>query len=482
MTTIDYTSRDFAAIREALLERANTLVPEWNTNNASDLGVVLMELFAYVGDVLAFYQDRIAGEAYLSTATQESTVRAIARMLGYTPVGLSAAVGTVTFSVPPTTNSTVTVPARTKVQTVRTDGQPGLIYETDEDLVIEGSTLDPPVFSKSVTVTQGETIPLEMLGTSNGRALQNFSLFRTNVVESSVVIDVVESTGRTFRWTKVADLFESKPGDLHYTLATDGAGVTTVEFGDGFFGAIPPRDASLTVSYRVASGSEGNVAAGSITQLVGFVPNVSSVENPAAMFGGEDREPVESIRRNAPAARVASSRAVTTEDYANLALRVPGVAKAQAVATVWSAIDLYVAPEAGSALSAAQKTQVQDFLDPRKMVGATVALLDPTYVSVDVTLSVQVLDGFYRDYIEQLVRGTLRGWLDYSVTTFGQNVSLSSLYHALQNTVGVDYASVTQMYRHGGAPGVGNVDLDVGEIPVLGTVTLTIDGGIPAAP
>ena len=479
MTSIDYTSRDFAAIKESLLERANELIPEWRTDNASDFGLTLVELFAYAADVLAFYQDRISGEAYIGTATQEATVRDIAQLLGYSPVGLAPAVGTVTFTAPTSITEVVVIPAGTQVQTVQPNGLPGLVFETDEDVTIEGPTLSPPVYSKSVTVTQGRTVALEVLGVSDGRASQSHAFFHPNVVESSVELEVVEATGRTFQWTRVYDLYESGPTDLHYVLRTDGNGITRAVLGDGFYGALPAKDAQIVARYRHADGAAGNVGANSITQIVGYVSNVSGVTNDAPTLGGEDRESVESIRTNAPAARVASSRAVTTEDYANLALRVPGVSKAEATASSWNAIVLYVAPEAGSVLTDSQKEAVLNFLDPRKMIGASVQLADPTYVPVVVTLHVQVLDGFRQAAIEQLVRDAIRDLFAFDNTSFGQNVSLSLLYHTLQGTTGVDYAVVSEMYDSREAVNVGNVDLGYGEIPTLGTLTMTIDGGMP---
>ena len=59
-TTIDYTNRDYASLLESLLEMAADKLPEWTDRSENDLGRLLLELFAYVGDVLLYYQDRIA--------------------------------------------------------------------------------------------------------------------------------------------------------------------------------------------------------------------------------------------------------------------------------------------------------------------------------------------------------------------------------------------------------------------------------------
>ena len=80
---LDYTARDFRALRQMLLDRAATLSPEWTERNAADLGITLLELFASVGDHLAYRQDAVAAEAYLDTARRRVSVRRHARLVDY---------------------------------------------------------------------------------------------------------------------------------------------------------------------------------------------------------------------------------------------------------------------------------------------------------------------------------------------------------------------------------------------------------------
>ena len=65
---IDYTNKDYDSLREAMLELAREKLPAWTDHSPNDLGVTLLELFAYMGDILLYYQDRIANESYLDTA------------------------------------------------------------------------------------------------------------------------------------------------------------------------------------------------------------------------------------------------------------------------------------------------------------------------------------------------------------------------------------------------------------------------------
>ncbi|MFD6176223.1 MULTISPECIES: baseplate J/gp47 family protein [unclassified Isoptericola] len=80
----DYLARDYEALRTRLLDRLTTLLPGWGDTNPADPAVMLVELFAAVGDRLAAWQDAVAVEAYLGTARRRTSVRRHARLLGYT--------------------------------------------------------------------------------------------------------------------------------------------------------------------------------------------------------------------------------------------------------------------------------------------------------------------------------------------------------------------------------------------------------------
>lgn len=58
-----------------LVEHARTDLREWTDHTDSDPGIALLELFAYVGDLLSSYADRIADESYLGTGRDPRSSR-----------------------------------------------------------------------------------------------------------------------------------------------------------------------------------------------------------------------------------------------------------------------------------------------------------------------------------------------------------------------------------------------------------------------
>jgi hypothetical protein len=82
LSAILYRARTYASFRRAMLtripfERVEGKMPlaDWTTRQDDDFGIALIDLWAYVADVLTFYQERTANEAYLRTARRRAAVR-----------------------------------------------------------------------------------------------------------------------------------------------------------------------------------------------------------------------------------------------------------------------------------------------------------------------------------------------------------------------------------------------------------------------
>ena len=80
---VDYQARDFWSIRTALLDFASQRYPRWADRLEADAAVMLVEAMSALGDELSYYQDRLAREAYLETATQRRSIRRHARLVDY---------------------------------------------------------------------------------------------------------------------------------------------------------------------------------------------------------------------------------------------------------------------------------------------------------------------------------------------------------------------------------------------------------------
>ena len=93
--SINYLGKDFISIKQDLIQHAKSYFPNtYQDFNETSPGMMMVELSAYVGDVLSFYIDQQFKEMFLTTATERKNIYQLAKSMGYKPfvVGLIAAV------------------------------------------------------------------------------------------------------------------------------------------------------------------------------------------------------------------------------------------------------------------------------------------------------------------------------------------------------------------------------------------------------
>lgn len=80
---LDYFAKDYSSFRRLLLDLIPQRNPGWLERNPADLGMALVELLAYAGDHLSYFQDSVATEAYLDTCRQRVSAKRHARLIDY---------------------------------------------------------------------------------------------------------------------------------------------------------------------------------------------------------------------------------------------------------------------------------------------------------------------------------------------------------------------------------------------------------------
>ena len=451
---VDYTSRDYAAIRDDLIALIPNYLPEWTTTDPSDFGITLIELFSYMGDMLNYYIDRAANEGFINTATQRSSVLSIANMLNYTPSTGTPATVSLTFQ--NSTASIVTVPALTEVATTTTVNgvSTQIIFETNSAVNVPAA-VGAIKGSVSVIATQGRTIADEYLGDSDGTSYQSFTLSQNPLISKTTEVlanDVV--------YTEVDYLIDAGFNDPVYTVSTDADGISYINFGDNISGRVPPVG-SVNVTYRIGGGASGNVGPNTLTYLLTNVTAGLTVNNQAAAAGGAEPESTDSIRYNTPFALTALNRAVSLSDYAALSIQVPSVAKAVADGTVYNNIILYIAPFGDNSIKTpgldingasntvfnTAATDVLAFLTDKAPATTTVTVLPPVYVPIKISLNLYISDQYRQTNVSNAAYAILETILDFDNVIFAEQFVLQYVLSAISTVDGVMYADVTLLTR-----------------------------------
>jgi len=104
------------------------------SREADDPAIALLDAWATVGDVLTFYQERIANEGYLRTATERRSVLELARLVGYQPRPGVAASVYLAYTIDPGYKEETVISAGSRSQSVPGPGETAQSFETGEDL------------------------------------------------------------------------------------------------------------------------------------------------------------------------------------------------------------------------------------------------------------------------------------------------------------------------------------------------------------
>jgi hypothetical protein len=488
-TFVDYTSRDFYSLRDDLVLRVRESLPAWSGEDPADFGVAMVEAFAYMGDVVNYYLDRVANESYLPTATQRQSILNIAATYGYIPAGYRAATLEVQFT--NEAEQQVILPAGTELLANVPVGDTvlDLIYTIPEQTVVpaaEGESLGvatatalnyEDVSRRTENAPTSEfDIAGELVGTSDGQPDQVFRLSEPQTIDGSV--EVYVQSGEFFeKWTVVPNLIDYNPFDAVVTVFSDANDFTYVVFGDGVSGKIPPRFAPIKAVYKIGGSSVGNIGTNFVNELY-RVPGLSdsevaslsttlAVTNTSPGVGGQAPEDNESIKENAPRALTALNRAVSLADFSALSLQVPGVGKAKAIAEVPASVTLYVSPQRN--LSSVDqfpgftdnpneggvllqewfdiKDDVKDFLTDKTLIGTSVTVSPPTYVEASVEIFYTRLEQFQEVTLETNILKAVLDYFSYNNVTFNQVIHPEEIESLVRQITGVRNARVNALYR-----------------------------------
>jgi hypothetical protein len=215
LSAIAYRIGTFTSFRRAMLDevaRADLLgtIPNpfagWHEGTDGDYHTLFIELWAYLADILTFYQERIANDAYLGTATERSSAMALARLIDYKPGPGAAASGLAAFSA--AKGKVVTVPAGFRIGSRAQPGQAAATFETSAAVTARAEQNAIPLSQVAPT---NQFAQLSSIGTVFGKI---------GSLSESIVADLYGAAGATL--FKTLPLVETSllPGRASLPLAT----------------------------------------------------------------------------------------------------------------------------------------------------------------------------------------------------------------------------------------------------------------------
>lgn len=532
---MDYMARDYDSLLQAMRDQIPTKLPEWTDyTSEADFGNVLLELFAHMGDILSYYQDRIANESFLGTAQTRRSIIHHLRLIGYRLSTAAPAAAQLMLMVPRTFNGELILfrgnafatKSQINQKSVRfeyTSATPlritpaefvdhpvnanQKIYVTSDPRQAIATITNPShpsqkIYAAGIPVEEGRLVQNEVLGTSNGQPNQRFTLSHAGVILRSFntqsaqqdILLLTEQGGIIQPWTLRESLAFSREQQRDFILDIDEQDRATVIFGDGAFGLIPPSGSLIKVTYRVGGGALGNVSAHMIQTLVA-APQLAligaKVTNPVAASGGADRESIDHAVMHAPKVFRSLKRAVTAEDYKALALDFNGVSKVRAEPTNWNTVTLYIAPTGGGRVNDVLEANLLAYFEDKRPITTVIEIADVDYVKIYIAATVGIESYYSRNEIKEKVEAAIAQLLALDNVDFKQTLYLSKFYEAMEAIAGVTYVNVTEFRRAEEPVGSikidGKIELGSNEIPIAPQasedpnypkgIKLTLEGG-----
>ncbi len=328
--------------------------PSWTDRTPHDPGMVLLELFAHLTDVMIYRLNRVPEKAYVE----------FLRLIGVKLQPPAAATARLVFSLEKPLTRVVEIPRGTKVTPERPDSSTApVIFATDSGVKIEAGQTSVEVLAHHAEQRE------EVLGEGTGAAGLSFRLKWPPVVartgdELDLVLGVEVKPGeldgrapareadkKAFRIWREVESFTVPGPDAFVYVADRMTGLITfapaaqltlptgaLAPAPSALAAVPELGREIRAWYRYGGGPSGNVAANTLTVLKSELPEKVKVTNPQPAVGGRAAESLENALIRGPEEIHSLRRAVTARDFEVLALKSSAAiarAKAFTQAQLW---------------------------------------------------------------------------------------------------------------------------------------------------
>lgn len=420
---------------------------DYTDMNPTDPGMIILDYVHSLVDMINFYQDHQALETFLTTAKERKNIFRIAKQLSYKIHSAKGATVDLEFYIDEYHSETVKIPRYTKVRTKK-----NIQFITVEDAYISAGEL-----SVTVPAVQGEFVTESYKGTGISRYSnverpenQSYTLKREYVDIDS--ISIRDSFNRY--WTPVDYVIFSMDDEYVYEKNLNPDDSVTISFGDGVRGKIPQTTDTLYIDYIATLADAGKTGAETITILVDSLydlvgePVLVRVTNRQSTTGGSKPPTEEEIRAYAPGIVKSQDRAVTIEDFRNLARSIDGVADAVAydinnappdMGIQFYEVKVVILPEVGTEVNASLIKRVYDYLYSRMIPPTNLQVIAPGEDFIDIDINIVKRTAVVEGGIEESVREAIKEYFYSRYSAIGMSFNPNELISVLSNVQGVSY-------------------------------------------
>jgi hypothetical protein len=462
---LDYTNQDFWSMKARLLDRIkNNFSDDFSDFIESDLAIMLIEEWAFVGDTLSFKIDQIANELFIDSATEVDNVFRLSELVGFKPLPPIGGRSFWTLTLINPLDSDLTL-SRIPIVEVNAGGERSYLELFPRD------SNNNPLLDEFIVIPTGATSLSNVIGiegrtrqdifVGSGESNQTLSLINSPVLFDSVRVNVDGAS-----YVRVDAFTDSSPR-REFRIEFNARFEAFIVMGSNRAGSIPALGSSIIATYRTGGGTIGNITTGSISTqqqyaladgALGYSVAVTFFNHTKGEFG-YDGDGIEEVRRKLPAYLNTQNRTVSGRDYKNFADQFVTpfhgkVGKSTAVlrnhGCAANIIDLYILTQQGDngLISSVNelKNDLTSGLNEIKMMTDSVCIKDGVVVEVDVALDI-ILDKFFKkfqDEFEERIRVIANSFFALHKWEYNQNLREGDLLRELgvikeAKTINIDF-------------------------------------------
>lgn len=437
---VGYLDRSYQQIKNSLIARLVINNPEVTDHNESNILIIIMSMFCGMGEMLNYYIDMMGREGFLGTAQRFTSVIRLALLIDYNARAKVFATVNELFALtnsgdgtPYFTTAFITIPKGTII----TDAN-GTVFNTLADVqIIPGQAGAFSVAGQWTVVTNFN------IGLTDGTPNQQLQI-SPDYVDSSMTLSI---DGVPWSLYRSAGLMRINTKGFIIQVQEDGNAY--IVFGDGINGMIPNAGLGILGTYQECNGADGNLPPGAISQLSGLFTLPAGVTisatNPDFSSGGSNFQGIEDVRDQAPRAIRTLERAVTYQDYIDVAILCPGVGDAAVAYCCGKFVSIYIVPSSEGVATTALLSTVSTWFMTRKMITTKVTVLAAGVSKLFLTATIFAKQLYTPNQVLVEVLNLLYNKYGFPFSTINSTPSVSDIIFTMESAASVDHVDVASV-------------------------------------
>ena len=441
MPFTQFTNLDFDQIKAQIKDylRANSTFSDFDFEGSNFS--VLIDTLAYNTYINSFNANLVANESFLDSATIRENVVSLARNIGYVPRSKTSATATIRISDvnlgPTNANTPNFVTLRAGLVCVGNSNNTTFTFSIPDNItssrVISVGGNSFAQFSEDIIVYEGTYLTSTFLVDSS--VDNRFIIGATNVDSSTLRVFVRPLNETTIRkYSRVDNILNLDKNSEIYLIQEVQDEKYEILFGDGLFGKKVENNSTITASYIVTEGKEGNGASsfsfqGTFQDPDGafFTPTdnitITTVSNAS---NGGDVENLSSIKYLAPRLYSAQYRAVTPRDYEAIITDI--FPQTESISVIggeeldppqFGNVQISIKPRNGTFVSDFDKLQIKNKLKNYSIAGINANIVDLKLLYVEINSTI------YYNPAQINSENNLRSRIIDSLNNYSNNVEIN---------------------------------------------------------